>query len=285
MTKPITYGRGSGYRRYRMLERFAGFVSKRLGARAARAAFTRVYEATLWLSTAGRGLSARLPGGERVRLAPGCRGTVWNEEEYTAFREVTAAGSIVLEAGANVGAYTVLFAQWVGPGGHVYAFEPVPAIAAALARQLRLNRVADRVTIVRSAVSGRDGSLSLVAPGLVGINRMALPGDEEDGRVTVPAITIDSFCRQHAVQPSVIKIDVEGAELDVLRGARHTLQASQPPHVFIEWHPTLWPRYGIAEDDLRRELAVQQLSAVPLRPTDDVWRVEGICARLIRTSG
>lgn len=284
MTQPLAYGRGEGYRRTGVLERLARGISGRLGRGPARTGFTRAYEAALWLSTGGRGFSARLPGGERVRLSPACRRTVWNEEEYTAFREVTTEGGVVLEAGANVGAYTVLFAQWVGPRGHVYAFEPVPAIARALARQLRLNRVADRVTVVQSALSGRDGSVSLLAPGMVGINRVALPEDHAGERITVPAITIDTFCARQEVRPSLIKIDVEGAELEVLRGARQTLGVEKRPNVFVEWHPTLWPRYGVSEGHLRRELAAQQLSAAPLRPGDDVWHVEGICARLISVS-
>ena len=59
-------------------------------------------------------------------VAPEFRHLTWNPEEYTAFRAAVRPGGVVLEAGANVGAYTMLFAQWVGPAGRVFAFEPDP---------------------------------------------------------------------------------------------------------------------------------------------------------------
>src|SRR5262245_16575080 len=64
------------------------------------------------LARQGDGLQSVLPGGEVVRVAPAYRHISWNLDEYSAFRTVVRPGSIVLEAGANVGAYTVLFGQW-----------------------------------------------------------------------------------------------------------------------------------------------------------------------------
>ena len=52
-------------------------------------------------------------------MAPAFRHITWNPDEYTAFRASVRAGDVVLEAGANVGAYTMLFAQWAGPAGRV----------------------------------------------------------------------------------------------------------------------------------------------------------------------
>jgi FkbM family methyltransferase len=206
----------------------------------------------------------------------------WNLEEYEAFRAVTQAGDVVVEAGANIGAYTVLFAQWVGAAGHVFAFEPVPSIARRLRAELALNRVADRVTVIEAAVAERSGTLSLTAPGRAGINRPAVPGDPDSQRLVVTTAGLDEFCAERRVTPRVVKIDVEGAELSVLRGARATIAAAPPGHVFVEWHPSLWPAYGLTPATFQQELQHQRLRAEPLRPADDVWRVEGICARLSR---
>jgi FkbM family methyltransferase len=220
-----------------------------------------------------------------VRLRPECRRLSWNEAEYHAFRAAVREGDVVIEAGANAGAYTVLFARWVGGAGHVYAFEPVPSIARTLAGQLRLNGVADRVTVIPAALGLTHGTVDLLAPGLNGINRVAASADARTGsRIRVPVVPLDEFCARERITPDVIKMDVEGAELEVLRGARHTIASSPDLHLFIEWHPTLWTRYGITAVDVREELSLQRLQAEPLRPGDDVWRVEGICAR-VRRSG
>jgi FkbM family methyltransferase len=241
-----------------------------------------VYKAALWIVTAGRGLEARLPGGEIVRIAPECRGLTWNRDEYTAFREAVREGDIVIEAGASAGAYTVLFGQWVGARGRVYAFEPVPEIAALLARQVRMNGVADRVRIVPSALGAAPGKMALLAPGWHGINRAPASPHEAAQAIDVPVTTLDDFCARERIVPDVIKIDVEGAELAVFQGARHTIASSPGARVFAEWHPGLWPRYGISADAIRAELSSQHLQAEPLRAGDDVWRVEGVCARLTR---
>jgi FkbM family methyltransferase len=277
----LTRGEGRPYRRRTILERCAARIAvPDFARRAARA----VYEDLLWLSTAGRGLRADLEGGETVRLLPECRGTSWNAEECAALREATREGDIVLEGGANVGAYTMLFAQWVGPGGHVFAFEPVPSIAVLLRRQLRLNRIEGRVTVIEAALEATSGESTLVAPGLLGINRPALPDDRPDRQIRVAAMTIDDFCEARGVSPSVLKLDVEGAELAALRGARRTLASPSLRDLFVEWHPSLWPSLGYSAADVQRELAMQGFSAEPLRSGDDVWRVEGICARLVRVS-
>jgi FkbM family methyltransferase len=234
----------------------------------------------LWIATAGRGLHSTLPQGEQVRIAPACRQMSWNLEEYEALRLSTRPGDVVFDVGANVGAYTVLFAQWVGPAGHVFAFEPVPSIARSLRAQLALNRMGDRVTVIEAAVINHAGTLALSAPGHAGINRRALPQDDAAQRLVVPAVSLDLFCAERGVVPGLIKIDVEGAELDVLRGARDTLAAMPGRRVFIEWHPSLWPAYGVTVEEIQQELLRHRLHAEPLRGTDDVWSVEGICARL-----
>jgi FkbM family methyltransferase len=278
----IRVGEPQAFRRAGLLERVAGLISRRTGSGAAPRAIKRAYHAALWIATGGRGIAARLPGGEIVRLIPECRGLTWNGDEYSAFREAVREGDTVIEAGANAGAYTVLFARWVGPAGRVYAFEPVPSIAQMLAAELRLNGVAERVTIVPSALGASQGTVALVAPGLSGINRAACSPQEAAGAIRAPLTTIDDFCGRERIVPNVIKIDVEGAELDVLRGARNTLASSGGARIFAEWHPGLWPSYGISAESIRAELAAQGLRAEPLRAGDDVWQIEGVCARLTR---
>src|SRR5438093_46642 len=72
----------------------------------------------------GDHLVSAMPGGERVRLSARHRHLSWNPLEYQAFRAAVRPGATVLDVGANVGAYTLMFAAWVGTEGRVFAFEP-----------------------------------------------------------------------------------------------------------------------------------------------------------------
>jgi hypothetical protein len=98
----------------------------------------------------------------------------------------------------------------------------------------------------------------------------------------VRALSIDQFCAEHRLEPRVIKIDVEGAELAALRGARSMIAAAGAGlQLFVEMHPHLWPRLGISADDVRRECEAQGLVAESLDASGgDLWQVEGICLRL-----
>ncbi len=237
------------------------------------------------LAHQGDGFRSVLPGGEVILVAPAHRHMTWNADEYTAFRTAVKSGDVVLEAGANVGAYTLLFGQWVGAAGRVCAFEPDPSAFDGLEQHLSINNLSDRVTAVAAAITdGQQDRIALVLGESSGISRMAGAVDGSGSRVTdVPALSIDAFCGTHRLTPQVIKIDVEGAELAVLRGARTTIaRAGASLHLFVELHPQLWPTLGYSMNDLRRECESQRLSAERLDGTRDesLWTTEGVCLRL-----
>jgi FkbM family methyltransferase len=231
-------------------------------------------------------LRSVLPGGEIVRIAPRYRHITWNEQEYAAFRAAVRAGDVIVEAGANVGAYTMLFAQWAGPAGRVIAFEPDPVAFAGLQAHLALNDLTARVTPVASAVADhRTGRLRFALFESSGISRLAT-ASEVPGTIVrdVESTSIDAYCVAHGVSPRVIKIDVEGAELAVLSGARRTIAEAGPRlHLFVEMHPHLWPSLGITAGDVQREIETQGLAAEHLDGSgDNLWITEGVCLRLRR---
>jgi FkbM family methyltransferase len=237
-----------------------------------------------WLSPGGGGLRSVLPGGEVVLVAPAFRHITWNPDEYTAFRAAVRTGDVVFEAGANVGAYTMLFAQWAGAAGRVFAFEPDPTAYAGLQQHIALNAVGDRVTPVAAAVAdGRDARLRFALGESSGVSRLVQPSEALAMKTSdVRAVSIDQFCAEHRLTPQVIKIDVEGAELAALRGARSTVAAAGPGlHLFVEMHPHLWARLGMSADDVRRECEAQGLVAERLDgSSQDLWQTEGVCLRL-----
>ncbi|SOD02593.1 methyltransferase, FkbM family [bacterium JGI 053] len=269
----------SAYREPTALEGLGARVGARLPQGAVRRWLRGVYRLAIRLRTGGS-VTARLPGGEAVKLLPEYRFVTWNQAEYDAFRAAAAPGAVALDVGANVGAYTLLLGRWVRPGGRVYAFEPAPEAFAGLSAHVGLNGLGDGVTCVRAAAAAQTGTATLAVDGLSGANRL----DASAAGERVETVTLDDFCRREGIRPSFIKVDVEGAELDVLRGARETIRAGGDGlALFVEMHPTIWAQMGIGAADLRAELEIQGLDAVPLRDgVDDPWALEGECLRLVR---
>jgi FkbM family methyltransferase len=260
-----------------------------LGARLRRWGRT-AYHAAWMLQTAGRGLSCTLPSGELVRVLPEHRYLSWNPVEYAAFRGAVRPGYVALDVGANVGAYSVLLGQWVGASGRVFAFEPSPGTFRGLVRHIALNGQSGVVRPIAAAVADRDGAADLLVADTAGESRLKAPtlkgsastvGVERGTTIRVPTVSIDSFCAREGVQPSFIKIDVEGSEVAVLRGARETIRrGGDGLALFVELHPSIWPLAGTARAGLDSELARQGLNVEPLT-SDDPWSVEGIVVRLV----
>jgi len=267
---------GHAYRPRSPLEAVGAAVARLLPEGGARRRLRALYHAALGR---GRGIEAALPGGERVRVLPEYRFIGWNPVEYAAFRATARSGGVALDVGANVGAYALLFGGWVRPGGRVYAFEPSRRAFEGLSAHVRLNGMEDVVRPVRAAVSEREGRAALAAEGHHGTSRLVPAGEE--GTETVETVTIDQFCARERIVPTLVKIDVEGWELEALRGARETIaRGGASLALFVEMHPTAWRARGLSADDLRAELKRQGLRAAPLRPVEDPWALEGECLRL-----
>jgi FkbM family methyltransferase len=141
-----------------------------------------------------------------------------------------APGDVFLDIGANVGFFSLIAARAVGPRGRVYAFDPVPANAAAIRRNAALNRLAS-LEVIQAAVCASDDQSELVLarhPGGAVLTGRGQPPDAR-GRIQVRTVSIDRLVMDGRVSaPTLVKIDVEGGELDVLRGMVQTARACTP---------------------------------------------------------
>jgi FkbM family methyltransferase len=156
-----------------------------------------------------------------------------------ALRRHVAPGATFFDVGANVGFFSLLAARLAGPEGHVVAFEPVPESAAAIRRNAALNSFAN-VTVREQAAGAAAGRERFEVVVDASWSHMAARG-EHPGAVAhldVEVVVLDDLVAAGEVPaPHVIKLDVEGSELDVLQGLRATLRDHRPA-LICELHDT-----------------------------------------------
>lgn len=152
-------------------------------------------------------------------------------------------GDRVIECGSHHGYTTLMLSKWVGERGRVYASEPVPSNIAVLQRNLDLNAIKN-VKIVLAAMGPQAGKISFFDD----TNGSVLGGRNLKHAIEVEMMTIDGFCEAEGFSPDLIKMDVEGFELDILAGAKRVLR--QRPALQIEVHPHQVRNYGKTADDL-----------------------------------
>jgi FkbM family methyltransferase len=155
-----------------------------------------------------------------------------------ALRKRLGPGSTFYDIGANVGFFTLIAARRIGLQGRVYAFEPLPDSARALAHNVALNELGN-VEVVQAAVGARPGRAGLA------VTEESVQAHLVEFETHVPALVtievdvtaIDTEVAAGRRAPDVLKIDVEGAELAVLEGMRRTLDAHRPT-LICELHGT-----------------------------------------------
>lgn len=143
----------------------------------------------------------------------------YESENQKEFLKHVKPGYSVLDAGANVGFYTILFSKLVGLGGRVVAFEPSQINYNFLEKHVNMNSCKN-VQIVKLAVGNKEGQGFLDASGPMSHIR------EEGEEIYIT--TIDKWCEENNFAPNFIKLDVEGFEYKALVGAENTIKKYSP---------------------------------------------------------
>lgn len=153
-------------------------------------------------------------------------------------------GDVFYDIGANVGFYSTIAARIVGSEGRVYAFEPSHTSAASVRKNAALNGFTD-VEVIEAAVGERSGRARFIE-GRLPANSNIVPS--ENGEVTV--ISVDEYIDSaDARAPDLVMIDVEGAEIDVLRGMLRTIREYHPI-IMCEIHWILDEFYHFRDTEL-----------------------------------
>jgi FkbM family methyltransferase len=167
-------------------------------------------------------------------------------------REFVPNGSLAIDVGANVGFFSVRFAQWVGPTGRVIAIEPEGENSRNLVNTLARAGVLGRVDIVKAVAAGASGSAVLeINPLHPADHKLSLDGTG----VVVEAVTLDELAKSHPAKIlSLIKIDVQGAEMMVLQGADGILRTSCPA-LFVELHEEGLKKFDTSVAEILKHLS------------------------------
>ncbi|TVQ23459.1 MAG: FkbM family methyltransferase [Leptolyngbya sp. DLM2.Bin15] len=196
------------------------------------------------------GLAIAVQNERSWRLDPlvALRGEVAELETIQAFRRVVQPGMDVIDVGANVGQMTLELAHLVGDQGRVVAVEPGPGNLRLLERHVQGNGMGDRVLMEAAACTDQpDQTITLnilgsdtddIGSGFSVVDAAKLPNPHQlpTHAYPVSTTTVDALVARYALTPGFLKIDVEGAELQVLQGAQQTLKQYRPI-VLVGFHP------------------------------------------------
>jgi FkbM family methyltransferase len=165
----------------------------------------------------------------------------WAQAELDLLGVLLKPGDVAIDVGANIGTHAVFFGQRVGTEGRVYAFEPQGMLFRWLSDNVALNQLSN-VVLFPMAVGRTPGTIGVpeVDYGRAGnFGGLSLPTMQSaTPRIdSVPVTTLDQLARDHLAPTGrpckVLKIDVEGMELDVLEGGRALIE-SQRPFIYLE---------------------------------------------------
>ncbi|HUS95427.1 MAG TPA: FkbM family methyltransferase [Hyphomicrobiaceae bacterium] len=151
-------------------------------------------------------------------------------------------GDVAIDIGANSGTITVLMAALCGQSGHVAALEPDKVSCDMIAKNFALNPSLRPPQIERLACSNYEGEAVLHGSCDRDSTASLVPSDKHTTRTSVPVATLDAYLSRTHLHPSCVKIDVEGAEIRILKGARRLL--SGQARIICELHPYAWPAFG-----------------------------------------
>lgn len=179
-------------------------------------------------------------------------------------------GGTFIDCGANIGYFSVLSGGLVGPQGCVVSVEANPLTYRLLQRNLALNGFG---TAVHCALTNQPGEVELYVPREGGdvfssIKKGGLVHGDDIESFRVPGRTLDEVVASQGIERiDVVKIDVEGAELDVLRSARRVLSEFRPV-ILCEYGTNTWPAFNVCSDDLLTLLAEHNYQAGIFAPAE-----------------
>jgi FkbM family methyltransferase len=221
-------------------------------------------------------------GAHLLRYIPGTRpprmkyletgdATTRNElRQIEFFLKNVRPGDVALDVGGHAGQYAVLLGSLTGNEGRVFSFEPDATARSFLVRNIELNKLEGRVSVEPVALSDRNGQHTFFSLGGNSMSSLARAGlgsashSDLVSETIVQTMRLDDFVTKRGLRyPDWIKIDTEGAEILILKGAPETLRSVRG--ILCELHPYVWDEFGSTFDEL---LALVEESGRTIRYLD-----------------
>jgi FkbM family methyltransferase len=165
----------------------------------------------------------------------GTGATPWKEMKFITERLVST-GDLVFDCGAHHGLTTLAFSEMVGETGRVVAFEPHPANIDIIRKNMALNHRTN-VVVEGYALGSARGTVCLRDK-----SNASIAWRPKTEGISVEMVSLDQYAAQRGIHPTFVKVDVEGYEAEVLRGATSILRTC--PKLAIEVHAPALSRYG-----------------------------------------
>lgn len=172
----------------------------------------------------------------------------YEKDAILTWEQMIQADAVVLDIGANTGYYSIIAAK---KSRHIYAFEPGSSNRKKLEENTRLNKL-DNITVLPYAVSDKQGDTELFIAGdnNTGMNSLEQPGNFSGHKEVVAVVSIDDWVAENNIPGiSLIKIDVEGSEMKVLKGMQAVIE-EQKPVFFMEVIGQLLMQSGHSVNDI-----------------------------------
>ncbi|TLD68426.1 FkbM family methyltransferase [Phragmitibacter flavus] len=186
---------------------------------------------------------------------------IYEPAETELLQKLIKPGDTIVDVGANIGYYSLIFAKAVGPTGTVFGFEPDPGNFSLLTQNLKLNGH-ENVTMVNKAVTDKSGEIELfVSPGCPADHRIYDSGDGRQ-KLTIPAVALDDYFSEIKAQIDLIKMDIQGAEFFAVKGMKKVLATNPKVKLLTEFWPFGLKRAGVDPMDylkLLREIGLKVL--------------------------
>jgi FkbM family methyltransferase len=204
--------------------------------------------------------------GKKWKVGSATHGCWLGSYEYAkqqALQREIKPGQVVYDIGANAGFYTLLASVLVGENGHIYSFEPLPGNLLELRNHLKINGI-QNCTVIDAAASSSEGEAIFDPSGDRCTGHLA-----ESGTLRVRTVTLDGLVSRNEIRPpNLMKVDIEGAELECLRGARRVIQEFRPV-IFLATHG---PEVHAASVDLLAKMnyRLTTLDAKPVESADEL---------------
>ncbi len=201
----------------------------------------------------------------------------YESENYQFLKEQAKAGMHIIDIGAHLGLFSVISSQLVCDSGKIVCFEPTPGTYAILEQTLKMNHC-DNVIPVQGAISNMEGSAVFYVSETPGYNSNSLVKNKQGEEVTaadVKLFTIDGVVHTFSLHPGLIKIDAEGAELDVLQGGVKTFRQFKPM-LILGLHPLFIKQKG---DSLEKIWDLVEQSGYQVKENGKIVTKTDFCSR------